>query len=135
MSIVLEQYWYETAVFRKYKHAKLSWENSLNYSTWQLIMSFQNVQNVSTKSKFCITRIPQHGINMIHWNLWHTGYNISLQILFNAMWMYVRFFEIKVITCSYYRVTKYHIPNVIEGLNMQSPSFAHLDKCITSLLR
>jgi hypothetical protein len=50
MSLVLVYNWHETAVFTKYKHIILKWINSLKYNAWQL--SFQNVKNVSVKSKF-----------------------------------------------------------------------------------
>jgi hypothetical protein len=77
MSLVLVYNWHETAIFTKYKHIILTWINSLKYSAWQL--SFQNVQNVSVKSKF---HLEIHYPHSSRWNkhdtllyLWFTQCN------------------------------------------------------------
>jgi hypothetical protein len=67
MSLVLVHNWHETAVFTKYKHIILTWINSLQCSAWQL--SFQNVQNVSVKSKL---HLVKHYPHSSRWNKHNT---------------------------------------------------------------
>jgi hypothetical protein len=68
MSLVLVHNWHETAVFTKYKHIILIWINSLKYDAWQL--SFQNVQNVSVKSKLHLEiYYPQSSRSNKHWHV------------------------------------------------------------------
>jgi hypothetical protein len=67
MSSVLVHNWHETTVFTKYKDIILTWINSLKYNAWQL--NFQNVQNVSVKSKL---HLEIHYPHSSRWNKHNT---------------------------------------------------------------
>jgi hypothetical protein len=74
MRLVLEYNWHETAVFTIQKRIILTWENSLKYSAWQL--SFQNVQNLSVKSKLHVEiYYPYSSRCTLHF--WSTEYNTA----------------------------------------------------------
>jgi hypothetical protein len=74
MRSALEYNWHETAVFTIQKRIILTWENNVKYSAWQL--SFQNVQNLSVKSKF---HVELHYPYSSRWTLhfWSTEYNTA----------------------------------------------------------
>jgi hypothetical protein len=98
MSLVLVYNWHEAAVFTKYKHIILTLINSLKYNAWQL--SFQNVQNVSIKSKYT-TLIPHDEINMPNYCLRFTQLTQNHGDSRTSISMSVPFVEFHVTSFSY----------------------------------